>query len=269
MDYDKIISDRKLFNETVYTPLSEALRLLEERRKDPELVKKVEEFLDGDIPECFKGEGVKAVHFRQIATPNFDARWFLELAQDHSLKPIFFEYFNDKFTSNNEFKHSLGQLRIHGKINKNGDHQRDLVTIVDFNKFNGKKLSEVKTIWNQNLVDLHRELFSVFDVDLDKITFYDGSNWFYNNGEKSQMYYKKFLALFLCHGILFENFLLTGSEGEFSKTIVLPAIDYLNDKFNVKPFIVPIPPMEVEDNEHWISYTKNVQEFVKNRYANN
>ena len=31
------MADRKLFNETVYTPMSEALRLLDERRKDPEL----------------------------------------------------------------------------------------------------------------------------------------------------------------------------------------------------------------------------------------
>lgn len=40
-DYEKIMSDRNIFNQVVYTPLSEALKLLEERRKDP--VARVEE----------------------------------------------------------------------------------------------------------------------------------------------------------------------------------------------------------------------------------
>jgi hypothetical protein len=41
-DYDKIMSDRNIFNQIVYTPLSEALRLLDERQKDKELMAKVE-----------------------------------------------------------------------------------------------------------------------------------------------------------------------------------------------------------------------------------
>ena len=53
-DYNKIMADRKLFNKTVYTPMSEALRLLDERRKDPELMAKVEKLLNGDIPEILK-----------------------------------------------------------------------------------------------------------------------------------------------------------------------------------------------------------------------
>ncbi len=43
-DYNKIMADRKLFNQTVYTPMSEAIRLLDERRKDPELIAKVEKY---------------------------------------------------------------------------------------------------------------------------------------------------------------------------------------------------------------------------------
>ncbi|MFA6392497.1 MAG: hypothetical protein WCW54_00205 [Candidatus Paceibacterota bacterium] len=41
-DYDTIMSDRNIFNQIVYTPLSEALRLLDERQKDPELMAKIE-----------------------------------------------------------------------------------------------------------------------------------------------------------------------------------------------------------------------------------
>ncbi|MDO8659308.1 MAG: hypothetical protein Q7K54_01780 [Candidatus Parcubacteria bacterium] len=44
-DYNTIMNDRNIFNQIVYTPLSEALRLLDERRKDPELMAKVEKLL--------------------------------------------------------------------------------------------------------------------------------------------------------------------------------------------------------------------------------
>jgi len=41
-DYNTIMNDRNIFNQIVYTPLSEALRLLDERRKDPVLMARVE-----------------------------------------------------------------------------------------------------------------------------------------------------------------------------------------------------------------------------------
>ncbi len=44
-NYNTIMSDRNIFNQIVYTSLSEALRLLDERRKDPELIAKVEKLL--------------------------------------------------------------------------------------------------------------------------------------------------------------------------------------------------------------------------------
>lgn len=40
-DYDKIMSDLDIYSRAVYIPLSEAQRLLEERRKDPKLIVKV------------------------------------------------------------------------------------------------------------------------------------------------------------------------------------------------------------------------------------
>ena len=53
-DYNTIMNDRNIFNQVVYTPLSEALLLLDKRRKDLELVVKVEKLLKGDIPEICK-----------------------------------------------------------------------------------------------------------------------------------------------------------------------------------------------------------------------
>lgn len=262
-DYNKIMSDRELFNKTVYTPLSEALKILEERQKDKELVKKIEELLGGDIPECFSKEKHNAVHFRQIATPNFDALWFLDLAQLFDLQPIFFEYYDDKFTSNNEFKHSLAQLRIHNGINKNGDYNKELATIVDFAKYDGKQLKDVLTLWNEPLIDFHRKIFDLYKLPKENINFFDASNWLHDKGDKAQSYYQAFFLLFMKDGILFENFLLEGSEGDFSKSIVLPAIEYVYEKTGLKPLIVPIPPMDLEDDEHSICYNPLVKDLIK------
>src|SRR5574343_500518 len=101
-DYNKIMSDRKLFNEVVYTPLSEAVKILEERQKDKELVKKVEELLGGDIPEPLRKLDRYGINTRQLATPNKDTNHFLKLSKDFNFIPFFSEYLDDKFISNNK-----------------------------------------------------------------------------------------------------------------------------------------------------------------------
>ncbi len=262
-NYDEIMSDKKLFNSVVYTPLSEALEILEERRNNKDLVSKVTELLNGNIPECLNTGDKCGVQFRQIATPNVDGLCFVSIAQDNKLKPVFFEYVEDKFTYNNNFKHSLGQLRIHGGVNKNGDYPTEKITIVDFNKSNGHKIKDVKTLWEESLVDFHRSLFTHHGINKDDLVFYDASEWFKNNGEQAINYYTNFFLLFTCFGILFENFLILGDEGDFSRNIMLPALDKAIELSGVKPLIVPVPPMDYEDDEHWVSYHPKVKDLIK------
>jgi hypothetical protein len=95
------------------------------------------------------------------------------------------------------------------------------------------------------------------------ISFYDASSWFSVHGHDAKQYYKEFFLLFVKDGILFENFLTAGSEGEFSKSIVLPAIEYVYGKTGLKPIIVPIPPMDLEDDEHSICYKPLVKEIIQ------
>lgn len=261
-DYEKIMSDRKIFNETVYTTLSQAIEILEQRQKDTKLREKIEKILDNNIPEPLK-EGKNAVQFRQIATPNHDTHWFVELTRDNKLKTVFFEYHSDKFTSNNDFKHSLGQLRIHEKINKKGEFIEEKITILDFNKYNGEKFKNVMTLWSEPLVDFHRKLFDICGYDNKELCFFDASEWFKKNGPKAIDYYTNFLLLFICHGILFENFLLNGEEGEFTKKILLPALEKATELAGEKPLIVPIPPMDNELDAHWVSYTTKIKKLIK------
>lgn len=261
-DYNKIMSDRELFNKTVYTPLSEAVKILEERQKDKELVKKIEDLLGGDIPEPLRKLDRYGINSKQVATPNHDTIWFLKLCEQYDLKSFFYEYLDDKFVSNNSFKHSLGQIRINNGQNKNGEYNLEKITIVDFNKYNGKSLKDVFTLSNKPLIQTHREIFSFLKLNLDNYIFFDGSDWLKKQGGDAKIYYKKDILLYICHGILFENFILSGEDKKFSEEILLPAIENCIKLTGLKPLIVPIPPMDIEEEEFWISYNYKVKEFL-------
>jgi hypothetical protein len=243
-DYNKIMSDRNIFNQIIYTSLPEALRLLKERQKDPELMAKVKKLLKGNIPEILKKKKC-AVQFRQITTPNNECQQFIKLARENDLQPVFFE------------------LHVQSHVNKNNVYPVEKITIVDFNKYNGKKLKDVKTLWEEPLVDFHKKLFIAHDYNLKDFNFYDASEWFKNNGGNAVNYYTNFFLLFICFGILFENFLnLKNSEGEFTKNIVLPALEKVINLTGVRPLIIPTDPIDMETDVHWISYHPKIKALI-------
>lgn len=261
-DYNKIMSDRNLFNKVVYTTLSDAILLLKERQQDHILMSKIEKLLNNNIPECLINYKNSAVMCRQISTPNYDVRSFISIAKDNNLFPIFYEFTDDKFTAENDYKHSLGQLVIHSRLDKVGNFIEEKINIIDFNKYNGKKLKDVKTLNNEFLLDFHRRLFNIYNIDLNSIGFLNGSDWVKKNGGSAKSYYKNLMLLFICHGILFENFMMNGTEGEFSAQTLLPAIDEIFKLTGLKPIIVPIPPMDLEEDSHWISHEPIIKQLI-------
>ncbi|MFA7191888.1 MAG: hypothetical protein WC089_01120 [Candidatus Paceibacterota bacterium] len=261
-DYNTIMSDHNIFNQVVYTPLSDALRLLEERQKDVDLVNKIKDLFAGEIPEILNDKNC-AVIARQLATPNHECRAFVGLARENNLKPIFFEYYDDKFTSNNKYKHSLGQIHVSDGLDKKGDDIVEKINIVDFNIYNGKKIKEIKTKWDESLIDFHHKLFGLYG--LSDIYFHDESSWYKeNNADSIHFVYFNFFLFFVCHGILFENFLVsTDSEGDFTKEVVLPALEKVINLTGLKPLIVPIPPMDIETEDFWYSHLSLIKNNIK------
>lgn len=262
LDYNEIMSNRESFNDTIYTTPSEALKILKERQNDKELVRKIEALLDGDIPEPLKDLGLFGISSKQVATPNHDTKWFLELAKDFNFTPVFSEYLDDKFTSNNPFKHSLGVLHVSHGVNKKGEEDFEKITIVDFDRYDGKKIKEVRTLWGESLVDFHKNLFKTLDYDKEYI-FYDASSWLARKGGNANSYYLKDMLVYCCHGILFENFLLTGDDKSFVKKVLLPSIEECFRLTGLKPLIVPIPPMDIEEDARWLIYDKNIINNIK------
>lgn len=261
-DYNKIVSDRHLFYETVYTPLSEAIKILEERQKDKKLIKKIEELLGGDIPEPLKKIDKYGVCGKQVATPNSDIKWFIKLTREFNLKTLFFEYLDDKFTSNNDFKHSLGKLIICKKLNKKGNYVEEKINIIDFNKNNGKMLKDIYTLDGDLLVDFHKKLFEGSGLSTKDFIFFDQSSWLKRNGGDAKNYYNKDLLLYICHGILFENFVFSGNGSNFTKEVFLPSFYNVWKLLKLKPLIVPIPPMEIENDLYWLYYDEKIKSLL-------
>lgn len=243
---EELVADRQKFIDFVYTSPEDAVKELKRRWHDESIKVPI------SIPPIFE-KGFKAVLHRQLITPNYEVLRFLSIADGLDFDPIFFEYTKDKFVTENEWKYHLGCLHFYLGHGKKGGIKLDRSNIIDFNKSNGKKLSDVKTIWNQSLVDFHHELFLKRFPKLNPKLF-DGSDWYSKNGGCAKDYYKNFFLLFIKHGILFENFMLDTKEMSFSKEVFLPAFIEVKEKTGLKPLIVALEPTEIEEDIFWMCY---------------
>ena len=88
---------------------------------------------------------------------------------------------------------------------------------------------------------------------------FDGSEWFKSKGILAKNYYKHVLAMAVCHGILFDNFLDYGYEAKLVSEILLPAIEEIEKEFGCKPMIVSVAPTDEILAKHWLAYP----EFIK------
>jgi hypothetical protein len=254
-DIDFLLSDRDVFNNFVYTPFREAIREIHERWKDDELKRSVENFLDGDVPEpLVNGSG--AVIFRQLATPNYELRRFFAIPDALDLRPVFWEYHDDKFTSNNPLKHSLGKMPFHKGYGKSGGAIVEHRSVIDFNKSNGKKFHEIETLWGESFIDFHHGLLSQAFAGAENFIF-DASPWFARSSGKAKDYYTKYVSLFVLHAILFENFVVEGEDYEFTKDVFLPAFFHAWRTFGVKPLIVALMPTNIEGDVFWVSHPED------------
>jgi hypothetical protein len=252
---DELVSDRRKFNEFVYTSLEDAVSEINKRESDAQLKKYLETNLPSGRPSIFDRKRC-AVLFRQVATPNYEFRRFISLIDGlEDYTPVIFEYFDDKFVDKNEFKYHLGMLAFYCGRGKKGGEKICLLNIIDFNKSRGRKISEINTIWGQPLTDFHHELFNAaYGNKKDVVLMSDVSLWFAQNGGGAALYYKKFLSLFLQNDILFENFMLDSKELSFTKEVFLPAFISILNETGHKPLIVALEPTEVESDVFWMCH---------------
>jgi hypothetical protein len=255
VDIDHLLSSRKDFDDFVYTPIEEAVIELKRRWEDSSIP-----FPDF-VPEAMKNNP-RALLYVCLITPNYQIRRYVELSKKFGLDPLIFEQKKDKFTSNNEWKHSLGKLRLFLGKDKHNKSRIEFLSAVDFNHANGKSVSSVETISGQSLVDFHHDLFFKEFPQLTEKNIFDASDWLIEHGNNPKGYYCSFLSLLIKNGIQFENFMINEKESFFTREIFLPAFIHVYEETGLKPLIVALEPTDTEDDEYWISYPHEEKSFI-------
>lgn len=230
------------------------------RWNDKDLEKKVNDYLSNRIPPVLKDEP-KAISTSHVATPNWAFFHFWENSRKAGLKPVAFEYLDDKFVTTNFDKASLAKMVFyHGK----GDDGHMLTSshhVIDLGgKEENRLIKEIDTLWGEKFVDFHHRSLNAFYEDIE---IHDGSQWYHDMGKDAKEYYRYVLALYIRNGVLFENFLITKNEEKFTREVLLPAFEFVYKKFGVKPLIVPIFPQNESDSKYWWCYPEFIKMMLK------
>ncbi len=244
----------------IYTPLSIAKKEIWKRWNDKKLKKKVKDFLDGDVPEIFKKAPMAALG-RHVLTPNFELLRFRDLSRMINLEPVCLEYLKDKLATENIDKYYLCKLFFYNGDSKKGKCRLSIFKVMDLGDIDRKRLSDLKTTWGESLVDFHHEIADSLDLSRD-IRCFDMSDYLKRKGGTSDKYYLYYLCLFICYGVLFENYLLGMGQTGFTEETVLPYFKKVTDIFGLKPLIVPIVPVDDEEQLYWKYYAGPLRDKI-------
>lgn len=261
--------EREIDITSIYTPLSVAKEEIWRRWNDKELKKKVDDFLNGNIPAPFENKP-RAVLARHVATPNIEHVAFLRKTSMLDCAPLLLEYLDDTYSPDNSSKYYLGKIFFLKGKGKNGGCNNECKRIINFNENSGKKIVDVNIgNTNEKLISFHH---SFIDSNFPNAERFDISDWYSKNGNFADKYYKYLLALFIRNGVLFENFLVNKEEEKFTREVVIPNFIEIEKIFGVKPLIVRLLPQEDESEDYWYWYPSLIKndfnEFFK-KYLNN
>jgi hypothetical protein len=243
----------------IYTALSTAKDEIWRRWNDASLRKKAEDFLGGDIPEVFRGKP-KAIIFRNIATPNFELKLAVEYAEILELDLVVVEYTADKFCTRNRDKLHLGKM-LFLNDNAKGACVTAKKNIISIKEMDNVRLSEIKTIWNENLIDFHHRILQCNGYK--NIGTFDASIYKESGLGPYEVYLKIFG--FCSHfSVLLENFLVKTDKGErnFTQKVILPAFHKVSEMTGERPMIVPLLSVDEEESINWQYYPDEIKDLI-------
>ena len=180
------------------------------------------------------------------------------------LRPLCPEYLHDKFVAKSIDKYYLGALCFENGTGKRGGSKLTSVSIIDnFGHAEGKRICDLKTVQGNSLVDTHHRLLHATIIgEGATLDYFDFSNFFEKNGPSASRYYTYLFSLFICCGVLFENYLLDRKQEKFTKETVIPSFRKAFDVFGVQPLIVPLGPRGDEENVHWRRYPGYLKQYL-------
>lgn len=246
------------------TPLSEAVLVIQERNKNQELIKKVDAYLNKDIPDHFLNGPILYLS-RHIATPSFATLRFVELTKEFNLRKVIGEDKNDRFVAITSLKRSLAKLPIVTGSSRKNEEITEKFTIVDFDSAQGMQFKDVKTYFDSGLINFHNELFrTIYPSGVDII---DESDWVDRNHRSDLInHYKKAFALLIVNGIMIEFY--ETEDFEFVKKILEPAFKHIEETFGCRPLICNLVEPGTENKKDWHAYPSVLYKILKNNFRN-
>lgn len=239
-----------------------AIKEIHVRRNDADLIQKVQNYLQNDIPNHFQYTKPTLYLSRHVATPNYETLLFIDTCHeiDPTLPKVIGQDVHDIFVGNNVLKRNLGKLPIAIGTDKHGKPVIRNSTILDFRNAQGRKISELHTISGTPLPDFHTKLLqSATDYD---ITLVNESSWIDNHHRGNLLeHYKHILSLFIVHGIMFE--LYEYEDKEFVDTILIPAYKFVTKQFGCVPLISFLVDPKIEFDRDWNTYPEHIAPLVE------
>lgn len=240
----------------IYTALESARDIAQERWRNVQLRKSIEDELGADIWPEFQ-EGPRSLLWRPIISPDNGFQFFLHCAHYLNTRPIAFELLQDMFVAVNDEKRGLARLRV---VDPAGTMRS--LQLVDFPDSEKKKVSEVRTTTNELLVDFHHGLMNESGY---RIPTKDMSEWVKSRGGPEAWYYQ-YLLHFVAHGVLFEYYPIEENtrESEFFNRVVEPALTKIKSRFNLTPLIVKLYPdhQTNEEDAYWWSFPPQINQAI-------
>ena len=253
--------DRAAFGAHVYSSLPIAITTLQQRQarfRGPRHTT----IAGAAVPSALEGGGPVGVMFRQVGSANYELRRVIRMAMQHKLPLVIFEYHADRFLTRNRDKYALARPGFYSGLGRNGGRRIDYVPLFDLDAENGSPLGEIRILTGESLVDFHHRLLADECAELPPQALFDCSAWFKAHGANAAEYYRAFVSLFLNHAILFETFVLSGTERAFTEDVFLPAFDALWRNTGLKPLIVPAEREDWEGDEFWQLYPERLRRHL-------
>ena len=196
---------------------------------------------------------------KALQTPNREFYRFVAQAKLTGCHPTALEYKDDQFCSSNPDKLGLLRLTLITGTNRHGEQTVRRIMIADTASSEGIPLNAITTHWGASLVTVHHDLLKVC---FPQLPLTDKSTWLHSPGANPNEFYPALLARFLCHGILFENYIDKPREAIFVRNVVLPAFESVCNLFGMRPLIVRLLPERTSDDPSWTWYDSHVAKLL-------
>ena len=242
----------------IYTPLEQVGAEIRKRWNNIKLRRQVEDFLGGPPPGCV--DAPRACLWRAVHTPNLEFFRFVESARTTGCLPYAFAGHYDRFCSTNPDKVGLLRLALITGTTKCDKPLFRHIRIADQVKYEGFPFHAIPTHWGESLIGFHYRLLR---GAFPEVTPTDESSWLNARGSTAKEFYPAVFARFVCHGILFENYLNNSRERVFCRDVVFPSFETVTTLFGVRPIVVPLfSPSSMADDLSTTYYDANAVELI-------